>query len=124
MRRTLAAVAAILAAGFCLPGAAAATTKVSWSAFDLSTIVGGTEIVGRPAALRDPGSGQQLVFANTPSDNLVEFAGDGLGTVGIYNLSDIAGGQKITGDPIPIVDPQTGHLLVFADDSSATPTSR
>ncbi len=118
MRRTVGAVAAILATGLSLPGAAAAATKVTWSAFDLSTIVGGTEIVGRPAALPDPGNGQQLVFANTPSDNLVEFAGDGLGTVGIYNISQIAGGQKITGDPIPIVDPQTGHLLVFADDSS------
>lgn len=92
--------------------------RTSWSAFDLSTIVGGTEIVGRPAPIRDPGNGQQLVFANTPSGHLVEFAGDGLGTVGIYNISDIAGGQKITGSPTPIVDPLTGHLLVFADDSS------
>jgi hypothetical protein len=103
---------------WCFTGTAAAAMKVSWSAFDLSTIVGGTEIVGRPAPIRDPGNGQQLIFANTPSGHLVEFAGDGLGTVGIYNISDIAGGQKITGSPSAIADPLTGHLLVFADDSS------
>jgi hypothetical protein len=92
--------------------------KVSWLAFDLSTIVGGTEIVGRPAPIRDPGNGQQLIFANTPSGHLVEFAGDGLGTVGIYNISDMAGGQKITGSPSAIVDPLTDHLLAVADSPS------
>jgi hypothetical protein len=114
-------VVAVVAAGLvfaCLPALASAAYNVSWSAWDLSSVVGDTAIAGRPAPFRDPGNGQQLIFANTPSGKLVEFDRSPDGHWKPYDISAMAKSTLNAGDPVPVIDPQTHHLLAVADSPS------
>lgn len=100
-------------------GCAATASASAWSAYDLSDATGGTLAVGRPAPFRDPGTGQPLAFANTPSGHLIEIAGAGAGPLAPYDITTLSGGgESIVGDPTPAVDPATGHLLVLASGPS------
>ena len=96
-------------------GGTASASASTWSAYDLSAAASGVLDVGRPAAFEDPGNGQALAFLDTPAGHLVTIAGAGPGPVAAYDLTGLSGGQAITGDPTPVVDPGSGYLLAVAD---------
>jgi hypothetical protein len=91
-----------------------------WNAYNLTQITGGPTIAADPDAAFF--GAVVHVYAESPSGDLIEFVNDGAGgrLWNSYDLTQIASGPTIIGDPTPLVTATTDRI--FARDASGNLT--
>ncbi len=126
-RSTLLAGVAAALIGACLAvalagGSAAASGSYVWTPYDESSESGGSQITGTPSLLADPQQGNEDVVAGSPSGSILQFSGDGSGSVNVTNVTSAASGPSASGSPVAITDPQDNDFLIFFDSSGVLET--
>jgi hypothetical protein len=86
----------------------------SWAPYNLTNDVGRKTIVGNPVPIVDPQSNDLLVVARGTEGHLLQW--DRVKTTFVWHVYDQTNnaGATIDGNPVPVVDPSDGDLLVFA----------
>jgi hypothetical protein len=91
----------------------------AWTAYDMTTLFNLPTVAGPVAPYTDPGNGELLAFAQTPSGDFVQF--ERLAATGAWAAHDITAAfslSKVAGPVVPYTDPANGELLAFARSPS------